>query len=157
MGVAIQCILEQNVPGVPHMEGKSLAMAYCGDPGGRDSAGAADGGGDVIAVDFGGSKPQAPQASTPPASESLLAPLDAFIADNQGIEWHDASEGLVAVRTILTRLREGATVTLAPDFEFGGDDDEELTEGVRYDLEELEQILDAAQRADSRFYLAFDV
>jgi hypothetical protein len=33
MGVAIQCILKQDVPGVPHMEGKLLAMAYCGDLG----------------------------------------------------------------------------------------------------------------------------
>jgi len=154
MGVAIQCILEQDVPGVPYMEGKSLAMAYCGDPGSRDSAGAIDGGGDVIAVDFGGSKAQRPAT---PASESLFAPLDAFIVEDRDTEWHDASKGLAAVRTILTKLREGATVTLAPDFEFGGDDDDELTEGVRYDLEELEQILDAAQKARSRFYLAFDV
>jgi hypothetical protein len=153
MGVAIQCILEQNVPGVPHMEGKSLAMAYCGDPG-REPAGDTDTDGDVIAVDFGGSIGQGP---APAASESLFASLDAFIAGGRGGEWHDASNGLVAVRTILTRLREGATVTLAADFEFGGDyDDDELTEGVRYDLEELEQILDAARKARSGFYLVFD-
>jgi hypothetical protein len=153
MGVAIQCILERNIPGIPHMEGKSLAMAYCGDPGGREPAGATDADGDVIVIDFGGSKAQGP---TPPESESLFAPLDAFIAADGSSEWHDASKGLAAVRAILTRFREGATVTLAPDFEFGFGDDAELTEGVRYDLEELEQILDAAQKARSQFYLAFD-
>jgi hypothetical protein len=59
MGVAIRCILEQDVPGVPWMEGKSLAMAYFGDSG---SEGGGDTGtnADIIAVDFGGGKPQTP-------------------------------------------------------------------------------------------------
>src|SRR4051812_28374573 len=154
MGVAIRCILEQDVPGLPQMEGKSLAMAYCGDPGVEEIASATDGGGDIIAIDFGGSKAQ---PSSPRASEPLFRPLDPFIAGDGGIEWKDPASGLAAVRSILTKLRAGAKLTVAPDFEFGRDDEEDLTEGVRYDLEELEQVLDAARKADTRFYLAFDV
>jgi hypothetical protein len=156
MGVAIKCILEEDVPGVPHMEGKSLAMAYCGDPGER-VAGDLDTSADIIAIDFGGTKPKTPSPSKPSPTESLFAPLDPFLAGDGGVRWHDATKGLTTVRSILKKLRDGAIVAVAPDFEFGGDDDEELTEGVRYDLEELEQILVGAQKARTRFCLIFDV
>ncbi len=138
------------------MEGKSLAMAYCGDSGGG-GAGDSSANDNVIAIDFGGPQPPTPPASASSQAESLFAPLDLFIAGDRGAQWHDASEGLTAVRSILGKLRDGATVAVTPDFEFGGDDEEELTEGVQYDLEQLEKILTAAQKARIRFYLAFDV
>lgn len=71
--------------------------------------------------------------------------------------WHDAAKGLAAVRNILLKLSNGATIAAAPDFAFGDDDDEDLTEGVRYDLEELTKILAAAEKARCGFYLTFDV
>jgi len=152
MGVAIQCILEQGLPGVEHMEGKSLAVAYCSDPGGAED-GAGEPASNVVAVEFGGSK-----AATPPSNEeSPLAPLTQFIAGDARFEWHEASAGLAVVRSILEKLRAGAKVSVAPDFEFWEGDDEELTEGVIYDLEMLEEILVAAEKAHTRFYLAFDV
>src|SRR5436190_9205740 len=101
MGVAIQCILQQEIPGVPHMEGKSLAMAFCGDPEDR-----ADGGGsasaDIITIDFGGTKSQS-AASAPSPTESLFAPLAPFMAGDGGTQWQDAAKGLVAVRSILRK------------------------------------------------------
>jgi hypothetical protein len=123
MGVAIRCILEEDVPGVPWMEGKSLAMACFGDFG-------AEGG-----------------------------ELGQFIVGDAGIRWHNPAKGVAAVRSILAKLRGGATVA-PPDFGFPGfgyDNEEELTEGAQSDLEELEQILVAAQKAHTRFHLAFDV
>jgi hypothetical protein len=136
------------------MEGKSLAMAYCGSPRNEDGGGGTEASGDIIAIDFGGAKSKPPSPAT---TESLFAPLDSFIEGDSDIEWQDPASGLVAVQSILARLRASATVNVTPDFEFGGDDTEELTEGVRFDLEELEEILCAAQRARTRFYLAFDV
>jgi hypothetical protein len=153
MGVAIKCILERDVPDIPHMEGKSLALGYCSD---AASDGAGDNGNpDIIAVDFRSGQAKTP-ASGPSAGECVLSPLDAFIRGDGAVEWHDAAKGLAAVRDILMKLQNGATITVTPDFEFA-DDDEDLTEGVRYDLEELEKILVAAQTARVRFYLAFDV
>jgi hypothetical protein len=152
MGVAIQCILEQEPPGVEHMEGKSLAVAYCSDPGGPEDADA-EPASNVVAVEFGGSK-----AAKPPSNEeSPLAPLTPFIAGDGGFEWHEASAGLKAVRSILEKLRAGAQVSVAPDFEFWEGDDQELTEGVIYDLEMLEETLLSAEKAQTRFYLMFDV
>ena len=148
MGVAIKCILEEDVPGVPHMIGKSLATAFLGDPG--EPA-------EIIAIDFGGGKAETPPPSVSSPSESLFARLTPFVAKDGGVRWHDAAKGLAAVRTILEKLRAGATVAVAPDFELGDDDNEELTEEVRYELEELEQILVAAHKAQTRFCLVFDV
>ena len=152
MGVAIQCILEQELPDVEQMEGKSLAVAYCSDPGGAEG-GDAEPASNVVAVEFGGSKASAPQSD----EESPLAPLTEFIAGDGAFEWHEATTGLAVVRSILEKLRAGAKVSVAPDFEFWEGDDEELTEGVIYDLEMLEEILVAAEKAHTRFYLAFDV
>ena len=83
--------------------------------------------------------------------------LTPFTAGDRGSEWHDAHAGLAAVRAILAKLSGGATVALEPDFAFGPEDDEELTDGVRDDLDDLENILTAAEQAGARFYLAFDV
>src|SRR5260221_6699458 len=69
IGIAIKCILEEDVPGVPHMEGKSLPMAYCGDPG-EGGAGDPETGGDIISIDFGGTKPKTPSSSKPSPTES---------------------------------------------------------------------------------------
>jgi len=135
------------------MEGKSLAMAYCGRRN-EDDGGGTEENGDIIAIDFGGAKSKPPSPAT---TESLFTPLDPFIEGDSDIGWQDPANGLLAVQTILARLRAGATVNVTPDFEFGGEDAEELTEGVRFDLEELEEILCAAQRTRTRFYLAFDV
>jgi len=164
MSVCLQCILEREIPGVPMMEGKTLAMVYCGTIGGEDSEGS--GSADIIAVDFGGSKraePLSESVSTP--GGSILAPLEPFIAGAMSEtlggdeEWHEAAQGLAAVAGILEQLRAGATVTFDPDFEFGVgyDDPAELTEALRFDLEELAVTLQAAQREGVRFYLAFDV
>lgn len=155
MGVAIRCVLEQDVPGVPYMGGKSLAMALCGEDSGGNETGT-ETCADIIAIDFGGGGSKALSPAVPAPDESLFAPLDPFVAGNQGVQWHAAASGLTAVRDILKKLRGGAIVAVAPDFGFGGDDDDELTEGVRYDLETLEQILVAAQKASVRFHLAFD-
>jgi hypothetical protein len=158
MGIAIRCILEEDVPGVPHMEGKSLAMAYMShavETDGEDPEATAQ----IIAVDFGSGKPATPPAAPAPA-ESLFGPLDPFVAGDRGVPWHDPAKGLVAVRSILKKLSAGATVELSPEigfFEVGGEDGEELTEAVRCDLEELEQILVAAGKAGARFHLAFDL
>lgn len=153
MGVAIKCILERQVPGVPHMEGKSLAMGYCSDAAGGEGT---DANADIIAIDFKTGKTKTPPPSASPAAEPFFAPLDPFIAGDRGVEWHDPGKGLAAVRDILTKLRNGATIPVTPDFEFC-DDEEELTEGVRFDLETLEQILAAAQKARVKFCLSFDV
>jgi hypothetical protein len=144
-------MLERVIPGVPYMEGKALAMGYCSDA----SAGAGDGHPDIIAIDFKSGQTRTPPP-TPAPSESVLSPLDAFIKGDGAVHWHDATIGLVAVRTILAKLRNGATITVTPDFEFA-DGNEELTEGVRFDLEELEKILLVALNAGTKFYLAFDV
>ena len=151
MGIAIKCILEREIPDVPCMEGKSLAMGYC-----SDACGGVDSNADIIAIDFrsGTIKPRPKPASS--AEKSVLSPLDAFISGDAGIQWHDAATGLAAVKNILRKLDEGAIIMTTPDFEFC-DDDQELTEGVQYDLEELEQILEAAHKAQAKFYLAFDV
>ena len=57
---------------------------------------------------------------------------------------------------VLAKLRGGATVSLDPDFDFFGDDDDGLTEAVTADLEDLEAILTTAQRESARFRLMID-
>jgi hypothetical protein len=155
MGIAIQCILEQHVPGVPRMEGKALAMAYFADP--RDEHDAqGSSGANIIAVDFRGGKPQAaPSHGTSP--KSLLAPLDTFIAGDGSSRFNDAAKGLTAVRSILKRLRDGVIVAADRGFNLGASNDDDLTEGVQFDLEELEKMLVCAQKAGIRFYLTFSV
>ncbi len=153
MGVAIQCVLSRELPGRPLMEGKSLAAAFCGEAGDRRNTGPEPS--NVVSLQFGHSKVQSP--SPEPVSEPLLSPLDEFIAGDQGAEWHDASAGLEAVSNILEKLRSGAKVSLAPDFEFFGGDDEDLTNGVIHDLEQLEEILTGAEQVGARFYLAFSI
>src|SRR6266404_3526766 len=119
MGVAIQCILEREVPGVPDMEGKSLCMALCGEAGGDvPDTGPAN---NLVVLDFGGTQPptsQRPSSQGPITGDALFAPLSEFINGDRGVEWHDPSKGLVVVRSILAKLREGATVSLDPDFDF---------------------------------------
>src|SRR5258705_12774723 len=80
-------------------------------------------GADIISLDFSGAGSQRPSAG--PVSQSLLGPLTPFIAGDRGCEWHDAREGLVVVRAILAKLKDGAAVTLDPDFPFGPEDAEE--------------------------------
>ncbi len=134
------------------MEGKALALGYCSDI----AAGAGvDEHPDIISIDFKSGQTRTP-IPTPSPGEAVLSPLSAFIKGDGAVQWQDAASGLAAVRNILAKLKNGATITVTPDFEFA-DGDEELTEGVRFDLEELEKILVAAQNAGSRFYLAFDV
>jgi hypothetical protein len=145
-------MLEQRIPGAPDMEGKSLAMGYCSE---ACSVAGTETNPDIIAVDFKSGQTRT-QAPAPSLVESVLSPLDAFIAGDGAVQWHDAAKGLVAVRNILAKLKKGAIIAVTPDFEFA-DGDEDLTEGVRYDLEELEKILVAAQNAGTRFYLAFDI
>jgi hypothetical protein len=151
MGVRIRCRLERDVPGVPYMDGKALAMGYC-----SDACADTDGNPDIIAIDFKSGQTRTSQPMPAPGG-SVLSPLDEFIAGDGGVRWHDAAKGLIAVRNILAKLNNGATITVTPDFEFADENDEELTEDVRFDLEELEKILVAAQNAGTRFYLAFDV
>lgn len=156
MDVSIQCLLEQDLPDAPHMEGKSLAMA-CFSELGAETPDENSETADIITIDFGGGKPPPKPPSAPSPLEPLFAPLTRFIAGNAGIKWHDPKDGLAAVRSILKKLRDGATVAVASDFPFGFDDDEKLTDGVQYDLEQLEQILIPAQKAQTRFCLALDV
>src|SRR5689334_7869720 len=115
MGVAIRCVLEKELPNVPYMEGKSLAMAYCGGAPEHDAAESS--GADIITLDFsGGTKPaetanaearkgSGSTESSPERTndESLLAPLGPFIAGDRGVEWCDAGAGLAVVRGILNR------------------------------------------------------
>jgi hypothetical protein len=143
-------MLERVVPGVPYMEGKALAMGYC-----SDACAGAETHPDIISIDFKSGQTRTP-APAPSTSESVLSALDTFIKGDGAVHWHDATIGLAAVRNILAKLRNGATIIVTPDFEFA-DGEEELTEGVRFDLEELEKILVAAQNAGAKFYLAFDV
>lgn len=144
-------MLERVVPGAPYMDGKALAMGYC-----SYASGDAESNPDIIAIDFKSGQTRKPVPAPAPGG-SLLSPLDAFIKGDGGVQWHDAARGLIAVRNILAKLNNGATITVTPDFEFVDESDEELTEDVRFDLEELEKILVAAQKAGTRFYLAFDV
>src|SRR4051794_25363386 len=116
MGVAIRCVLEREIPGLPFMEGKCLAMAYCGDAADEGDEPSEGTGADIISLDFSGA---AQRPSAGPVSQSLLDPLTPFMAGDRGREWHEAREGLVAVRAILAKLNDGATVTLDPDFPFG--------------------------------------
>ena len=154
MGVRMQCRLEREIPDLPDMEGKALAMGYCSDIA-AGAGGAAHP--DIISIDFKSGQTRAPApAHVPSPDEAVLSPLSAFIGGDGAVQWHEAAKGLMAVRNVLAKLKNGATITVTPDFEFA-DEGEDLTEGVRFDLEELEKILVAAQNAGARFYLAFDV
>jgi len=138
------------------MEGKSLAMAYCGSLSDPDQD-HSDAGSDIVPVDFTAAESGSSRRSRRLDSEEpLFEPLHPFIASDHGPEWHEPSEGLAAVRIILDKLRAGAAVSVAPDYEFGEDDDEDLAEGVREDLETLGQILKVAAKAKVRFHLALD-
>lgn len=153
MGVSIKCILEWDIPVTSTMEGKSLASAYCGEL----SADVPDEGepGDIIAIDFSGASGEKHPASSASSGGSLLSSLTPFMSQD-GLEWHSATDGLAAVRGILGRLRDGATVAIDPEFPFANDD-EDLTESVQFDLEELEAVLIAAEKDGSRFCLVFDM
>ena len=155
MGIAIQCILEQPIVGLPDMEGKLLCAAFCSDPGGDDTDADPGPATNLVAIDFGRTMPP---SSDQNAGESLFGPLGQFITGDGGVEWHDPEEGLAVVQGILAKLRSGAQVVLDPDFNFfGGDDDEEeVTEGVIDDLETLEGILTAAHNQQIRFRLIID-
>jgi|RhiMethySRZTD1v2_1073278.scaffolds.fasta_scaffold230630_2 hypothetical protein len=155
MGMAIDCVLEQALPGAPIMEGKSLLAAYLGenvdaeisDPAVSD---------DIIRVDFGGTAERSGlgEQGVGPA----LGPLQAFICAPETVRWHDPDDGLAAVRGILPTLRDGtATVSAPPDFLPGFEDDEELMQGVIFDLETLEAILAMASERGVRFALVFSV
>ncbi len=156
MGIAIHCILEIDIAVNARMEGKSLAMAYSNDSLHDDTPNAENPSSKIIAVDFGGAKPTPPPEQSR-HSEPLLSSLTPFLAELSGDQWHDATAGLAAVRSILHRIRAGEKVSLAPDFEFGRDDEDEndLTAGVRYDLEQLEKILTAAEETSIGFRLNF--
>jgi hypothetical protein len=154
MSVAIHCILEEQLPDLPLIEGKSLAIACCAEAG-RDEGEATEG--DVIAIAFPG-KREPNQVPAESREDTLITPLLKFVHGQQGLEWHNPSDGLKAVRTALTRLRDGETIQIDPEMEsFGSEDPDELAEGVVYDLEILEEVLTAAQEAKTRFYLAFDI
>jgi hypothetical protein len=155
MGLAIRCVLEQSLSGIPWVEGKSLCTAYCAGLGGDVAANTADSS-NIIAIDFGaGHSPLA----APPAAESLAAWLGPFMAGDRGVEWHEPGDGLAAVRALLGRLRAGAKIAAAPetllDLEYD-DDGEDLTDGVQRDLEDLEKVLVVAQVARCRFFLCFE-
>ncbi len=145
---------------MPQMEGKSLCMAFCGEAGGDDGADAGPVT-NLVTLDFGGiKKTSPPQPTAPPAASAdgpLFAPLGEFITGDRGVEWHEPSKGLAVVRGILTKLGAGATVALDPSFDFFDGDEDELTEGVTFDLQELEGILTAAESARTRFRLMIDV
>ena len=155
MGIAIQCLLEQPIIGLPDMEGKLLCAAFCSDPGGDDANEDNGPATNLVAVDFGRTMPP---RSDQGAGESLFGPLGQFITGDGGVEWHDPAEGLAVVHGILGKLRSGAQVVLDPDFNFfGGDDEEEeVTEAVIDDLETLTKILTAARNQQIRFRLIID-
>ena len=154
MGIAIQCILEQPIIGLPDMEGKLLCAAFCSDPGGDDTNEDNGPATNLVAVDFGRTMPP---RSDQGAGESLFGPLGQFITGDSGIAWHDPSEGLAVVQGILAKLRSGAQVALDPDFNFFGDnEEEEVTEGVIDDLETLQEILTAARNQQIGFRLIID-
>ena len=155
MGIAIQCVLEQPIIGLPEMDGKMLCAAFCSDPGGGgtdEDIGPAD---NLVTINFGRPNPRGSDDAVNP-TDSVFGPLGQFITGDAGI-WHDPAEGVAVVRAILEKLRSGATVTLAPDFNFVGEqDDDEVTEAVMDDLETLKKILIAAERQQTRFRLIID-
>jgi hypothetical protein len=156
MGIAIQCVLEQPIVGLPEMDGKLLCAAFCSDPGGGNAdedIGPAD---NLVAIDFGG--PNLCEANgSDGETDSLFGPLGQFVTGDAGIDWHEPAEGLAVVRAILEKLRSGATLTIDPEFTFfGHDGEDELTEEVIDDLEALEGILTAAERQHTRFRLVID-
>ncbi|MDB6052658.1 MAG: hypothetical protein JWN25_181 [Verrucomicrobiales bacterium] len=157
MGVSLQCILNPNLDDLPFMEGKSLAMAYCGDAGGELFA-PSPAENDIIKIDFGGSQTKASNnASSSESNDSLLTAIGSFIEGPGNPEWHEPASGLAAIKNILHKLKTGTKVELSPEFGFGGNDCDDLTQGVQYDLETLHEILEKAQTAKAKFHLAFDV
>ena len=149
-------VLEEQLPGLPLMEGKSLAIACCAEAD-HDQAEGTPAPGEVIAISFG-DKGEPGQRRTESSDDSLVTPLLKFLRGHERLQWHNPSDGLKAVRIVLTKLREGETIEIDPEMElFGNEDPDELTEGVLYDLEILEEVLAAAQVTKTRFYLAFDV
>ena len=151
MGIALRCVLKERVPGIPFMEGKSLAAVYCA--GGKSGAAS---NADIILIDFKTGHIKSPSQSASVPEEPLLTPLDPFVLKDGGIHWYNPALGLAAVKDILAKLRKGYRVTVDAAFEFGGDD-REVTAGLRFDLENLEQILAAAKKFDTGFCLAFDL
>ena len=155
MGMAIECILEQVLPGAPTMEGKSLLAAYLGEPD-YDEPGVSTDSDDIIRVNFGRTGEQSGRVEQ--GAGPALGPLHAFICGQDSFQWHDPNDGLAAVRGILPTLREGtAIVSAPPDFLPGFEDEEELTQGVIFDLETLEEILAMASERRVRFALLFSV
>ena len=155
MSIAIQCILEQSMIGLPEMDGRLLCAAFCSDGGGfgiDEDIGPAD---NLVSVNFGGTSPHAGVDGTDEGN-SLFGPLGQFVTGDSGVEWHEPVEGLTVVGAILGKLRSGARVAFDPDFDFFGDEQGDVAEAVMDDLEALEQILAVAQRQQTRFRLVIE-
>jgi hypothetical protein len=156
MSMAIHCLLHDEVPGIPLMEGKDLFVACIGS---RCSPSAPKlfPTSNIVGVDFSQSGQQSSSPQNGPVTvESVFAPLEEFMfREPPVVDWHHPSDGLAAVRAVLEKLRSGtANLTAPPDMLPGNE--EELTAGVIIDLEELEEILIAAKRAHTRFALVCD-
>jgi hypothetical protein len=155
MGMAIKCILEREDLNTPYMEGKSLLAAYCGeslDGCCQEEAQVSD---NIIPVNFSDTQPASDGAQNP--AEALLSPLDEFLCQGPNLRWHEAPTGLVAVRDILGKIRDGGMMVRPPPDLSSCCDQRDFNTAVIFDLEQLELILEHAQKRHTRFCLTFEM
>jgi hypothetical protein len=151
--LGLECWLQDRVEGVLLIEAKDFFIAPLSV---RPAAGTRRlfPSAQVIPVDFTVQDPSSAQPPRPiQTGESLFAPLEEFILDQPlFIRWYSAASGLAVVREILLKLghetqRWGAPVDLSPA------EEPAFWDQTSRELESLEQILIAAEKAGTRFLL----
>ncbi|WP_150107287.1 hypothetical protein [Pedosphaera parvula] len=152
--MAIKCVLERENLNTPYMEGKSLLAAYCGEglDGYPEEAQTAD---NIILVNFSDGHPM--PNGTRGSGDALLSSLDEFLCHGPALRWHEAGKGLGAVRDILGKIRDGGVMVSVPSDLGHCCDQREFNTAVIFDLEQLELILEFAQKRRTKFCLTFEV